>query len=50
MAKKEEKLNAKQKAYAKKQEQEGKNVVKWIFIGLISLAVAYVCWTYYVMM
>lgn len=49
MAKKEGKMNAKQRAYAKKQEQEGKSVVKWIFIGLIALAVAYVCWTYTMM-
>lgn len=37
MAKKEKHLNAKQKAYAAKEEQKGKNVVKWIFGVLILL-------------
>lgn len=41
MATKEKKLNARQKAYAEKQEQEGRNVVKWIFIVLILLAVLF---------
>lgn len=27
-----------------KQEEEGKNVVKWIFIGLIVLAIIYVAY------
>ena len=40
MAKKIAKKNAKQIAYEKKQEKEGANVVTWIFIGLIVLAVA----------
>lgn len=39
MAKKALKKNAKQIAYEKKQEKEGANVVKWIFIGLIGLSV-----------
>lgn len=29
---------------AKKQEQEGKNVVKWIFGVLIALAIIYICY------
>ena len=49
MAKKEVKMNAKQKAFAKKQEKEGKNVVKWIFIALIALAVCYLGWVFYLM-
>lgn len=50
MAKKEEKrMNAKQKAYAQKQEKEGRKVVNWIFGGLIVLAIIYVCWTFYMM-
>jgi len=32
---------AKREAYQKKQESEGKNIVNWIFIGLIALAVLY---------
>ena len=32
---------AKHKAYQKKQENEGKNIVNYIFIGLIVLAVLY---------
>ena len=39
MAKKEKKLNAKQKAFAKKQEQEGHKVIIWIFGVLILLAI-----------
>ena len=39
MAKKEKKLNAKQKAFAKKQEQEGHKVINWIFGVLILLAI-----------
>ncbi len=32
---------AKHDAYVNKQEKKGKDVVKWIFIGLIALAVIY---------
>ncbi len=39
------KMNAKRKAYAEKQAKEGQNVVRWIFIGLIALAVLYVAFT-----
>ena len=39
------KVNQKRKAYAEKQEKQGQNVVKWIFIGLILLAVVYVAFT-----
>ena len=36
---------AKREAYAKKQEEQGKSVIKWIAIGLIVLAVIYYVWT-----
>lgn len=36
---------AKREAYAKKQEEQGKRVVNWIFGGLILLAVIYLIWT-----
>ena len=39
------KNNAKREAYAKKQEEQGKKVVTWIFGGLIVLAVIYLIWT-----
>ena len=39
------KVNKKRQAYAEKQEKQGQNVVKWIFIGLILLAVVYVAFT-----
>ncbi|MCR5680090.1 MAG: hypothetical protein K6G08_07780 [Prevotella sp.] len=39
---KEKKLNAKQEAYARKQEESGKKVVAWIFGGLIVLAICYI--------
>lgn len=42
-------LNAKQRAYEKKQEQEGARVVKWIFAVLILLALAYMAYTMYLM-
>ena len=35
------KLNAKREAYQKKQEQQGKSVVNWIFGILVGLAVLY---------
>ena len=38
------KNNAKREAYAKKQEEQGKKVVTWIFGGLIVLAVIYLIW------
>jgi hypothetical protein len=41
MATKEKKLNAKQKAYAEKQEKAGRNVVNWIFGILIVMAIAF---------
>lgn len=43
------KQNAKREAYAKKQEEEGKKVVTWIFAGLIILAVIYLIWTFAMM-
>ena len=47
MAKKEKEkhLNAKQVAYEKKQEQEGRKVVNWIFGILILMAVGYALFT-----
>ena len=39
------KNNAKREAYAKKQEEQGKKVVTWIFGGLIVLAIIYLIWT-----
>ncbi len=39
------KNNAKREAYAKKQEEQGKKVVSWIFGGLIVLAIIYLIWT-----
>ena len=45
MAKKEEKhLNAKQKAYEKKQEAQGRKVVNWIFGALLVAALCYLVW------
>lgn len=38
------KKNAKREAYAAKQEKEGRNVVKWIFVALIALCLIYSCW------
>ena len=43
------KVNAKREAYAKKQEEQGKKVVTWIFAGLIVLAVVYLIWTFTMM-
>ena len=43
------KVNAKRAAYAKKQEEQGKNVMKWIFGVLIGLAVVYLVWTFSMM-
>ncbi len=41
--------NAKREAYSKKQEEQGKKVVAWIFGGLIVLAVIYLVWTFSMM-
>ena len=43
------KVNVKREAYAKKQEEQGKKVVTWIFGGLIILAVIYLIWTFSMM-
>ena len=40
------KVNKKREAYAKKQEEQGKKVVTWIFAGLIILAIIYIIWTF----
>ena len=40
------KVNKKREDYAKKQEEQGKKVVTWIFAGLILLAVVYLIWTF----
>ena len=40
------KVNKKREAYAKKQEEQGKKVVTWIFVGLIILAIIYLFWTF----
>lgn len=49
MSKKEKHLNAKQKAYEKKQEEQGRKVVNWIFAILVLLAVVYLIFTVYTM-
>ncbi len=41
------KINQKRQAYVEKQEKQGQSVVRWIFVGLIILAVAYVAFTMY---
>ena len=43
------KVNAKREAYAKKQEEQGRKVVAWIFGGLIVLAIIYLVWTFMMM-
>ena len=43
------KVIKKREAYAKKQEEQGKKVVTWIFAGLILLAVIYLIWTFTMM-
>ena len=40
------KNQSKREAYAKKQEEQGKKVVTWIFAGLIVLAIVYLVWTF----
>ena len=37
--------NAKRQAYAKKQEEQGRNVVMWIIGVLIALGVLYAIWS-----
>ena len=49
MAKKEEKKNARQLAYEKKQEKQGAKVVNWIFGVLIVLALCYMAYACYLM-
>jgi hypothetical protein len=44
---KEKHLHAKQKAYAEKQEKEGRKVVNWIFGILILFAIAFCAYTIY---
>lgn len=39
------KLNAKRAAYQKKQEEQGKRVIRWIAGILLLLAVLYFVWT-----
>jgi hypothetical protein len=41
------KSNVKQKAYAEKQEQEGRNIVNWLFGILIILAVIFCAYSIY---
>lgn len=43
------KVNAKREAYQKKQEQQGRNVVNWIFGVLVALAVIYLIYLSVVM-
>jgi len=38
---------AKRAAYAKKQEEQGRNVVMWIIGALILLGIVYIAWTIY---
>ena len=40
------KVNKKREAYAKKQEEQGRKVMAWIFGGLIVLAIIYLFWTF----
>jgi hypothetical protein len=49
MSKKEEKhLNAKQKAYEKKQALKGEKIVKWIFGILVVLALCFAAWSVFI--
>jgi hypothetical protein len=43
------KTNVKREAYAKKQEEQGRKVVMWIFGILIALAIVYMIWTFSMM-
>lgn len=47
--KQEKHLNAKQRAYEKKQAQQGEKVVKWIFGVLILAALGYMAFTLWLM-
>ena len=47
--KEEKHLNAKQRAYEKKQAQQGAKVVKWIFGVLILAALGYMAFTLWLM-
>ena len=40
------KINPKREAYKKKQEEQGRKVVNWIFGVLIAFAVFYLIWTF----
>ncbi len=40
-----QKNNAKRKAYAEKKEQEGRNIINWIFGILVALGAAYAIYT-----
>lgn len=40
------KNQAKRDAFAKKQEEKGKKVMKWIFVVLAILAVIYLVWSF----
>ena len=42
------KSNAKREAYKKKQEQQGKNVVNWIFGVLVVLAILFVIYSIFI--
>lgn len=46
---KNKKNNVKREAYAKKQEQQGKNIILWIIGVLVLLAIVYVAWVGFMM-
>ena len=43
------KVNAKREAYAKKQEEKGRNLILWIIGILIALGVIYAVWASFIM-
>ena len=43
------KVNAKRAAYAKKQEEKGRNLIMWIIGILIALGVIYAVWASFIM-
>jgi len=43
------KVNAKREAYAKKQEEKGRNLIMWIIGVLIALGVIYAIWASFMM-
>ena len=43
------KANAKREAYAKKQEEKGRNLIMWIIGVLIALGVIYAIWASFMM-